>query len=69
LAKVRHHKWRCGYLGIPLATNAASEEIILDTPVLDRIILNRVKAHFDQALVVYFFLVRSQTNCVTDWNN
>jgi len=26
----------CGYLGIPLATNVASEEILLDTTVLEQ---------------------------------
>jgi len=30
-----HVKWPCGYLGVPVATNVASEEILLDTAALD----------------------------------
>jgi len=29
------YKWACGYLGVPLAPNVASTEILLDTDVLD----------------------------------
>jgi len=28
---MKHLKWICGYLGIPLATNMARKEILLDT--------------------------------------
>ncbi len=34
-AKIKHLKWICGYLGVSLATNVASEEILLDTTVLN----------------------------------
>jgi len=36
LAKVGHQKWRFGYLGIPLGTYVAGEEILLDTAALDQ---------------------------------
>jgi len=37
-AKIKHLKWICGYLGIPLATNVASEEILLNTTVLHNLV-------------------------------
>ncbi len=42
LLKVRHQKWRCGYLDIPLATNVASELILLDTAALAVRLDNRI---------------------------
>jgi len=32
-AKIMHLEWICGYLGIPLATNVASEEILLEATI------------------------------------
>ena len=35
-------KWKCGYLGVPLATNVASEEILLDTAELESCELKKI---------------------------
>jgi len=54
LLKVRHQKWRCGYLDIPLATNVASESILLDTAAINssNIAQSRAKMSFDETLTI-----------------
>ncbi len=37
-----HVKWPCGYLGVPVATNVASKEILLDTAALRVLLLNLI---------------------------
>ena len=45
LVKVESNKLKCGYLGIPVATNVAGKKILLDTAALeplDKIILESI---------------------------
>ncbi len=60
LNKVRHLKWRCGYLGIPLATNVARKEILLDTAGLE----HDMKIH-NISLHVSVMLLRNNTPKIT----